>query len=153
MAQSPSLSITLTLPRLHPAQMTIKREARRFNALRCGRRFGKDVLLQDVLIEPAIRHGAPVAWFAPIYKDLAENWRDVLHTLGPIVKHKSDVDKRIELITGGIIDMWSLDDKDSGRGLKYQRIVINEASKVKDLQYSWEYVIRATLADLGGDAW
>jgi len=109
--------------------------------------------LQDVLIQPAIQHGQPVAWFAPIYRDLAENWRDVVHVLGPIIKSANTTDKRIELITGGVIDMWSLDDRDSGRGRKYQRVVINEASKVKDLQYSWEYVIRSTLADFGGDAW
>jgi hypothetical protein len=73
--------------------------------------------------------------------------------LGPIIKSANATDKRIELITGGVIDMWSLDDRDSGRGRKYKRVVINEASKVKDLQYSWEYVIRSTLADFGGDAW
>lgn len=110
------------------------------------------MLLQDVLIEPAIKHGAPVAWFAPIYKDLAENWRDVTFVLGPIIKSSNASEHRIELITGGTIDMWSLDDPDSGRGRKYKRVVINEASKVKDLQYSWEYVIRATLADYSGDA-
>ena len=107
--------------------------------------------MQDVLIEPAL-HGAPVAWFAPIYDDLMENWRDVVHTLQPVIKHKDGSEHRIELITGGTIDMWSLHDRDSGRGRKYKRIVINEASKVKDLQYSWEYVLRATLADYSGDA-
>lgn len=111
------------------------------------------MLLQDVLIEPALRYGKPVGWFAPIYKDLNENWRDVVHVLGPVIKSANSTDKRIELVTGGVIDMWSLDDRDSGRGRKYSRVVINEASKVKDLQYSWEYVIRATLADFGGDAW
>jgi hypothetical protein len=148
-----SSRIPISIPRLHPAQATIKTQARRFNALRCGRRFGKDVLLQDVLIEPAIRQGARVGWFAPIYDDLMDNWRDVVHVLQPIIKSANASEHRIELITGGVIDMWSLHDRDSGRGRKYKRVVINEASKVKDLQYSWEYVIRATLMDFGGDAW
>lgn len=143
---------SVTLPTLHANQQTIKRTAKRFNAIRCGRRFGKDVLLQNLLVEPAILHGAKVGWFAPIYKDLTENWRDVLFRLRPIVKSANATEHHIDLITGGTIDMWSLSDKDSGRGRKYHRVVINEASKVRDLQYSWEYVIRPTLIDFRGDA-
>lgn len=145
--------IEINLPALHPAQRTIKRDARRFNALRCGRRFGKNVLLQDVLIYPAIKHGGIVGWFAPIYDDLMDDWRIITHTLDPIVKHKDGSEHRIELITGGVIEMWSLHDQESGRGHKYHRLVINEASKIKNLQYSWEYVLRTTLSDYKGDAW
>ena len=147
-----SLRIEINLPTLHPAQKKIKREAKRFNTLRCGRRFGKDIVLQDILIEPALTRKATVAWFAPIYDDLQENWRSLTNTLAPVIKHKDASEKRIELITGGAIDMWSLHNPDSGRGRKYQRVVINEASKVKDLEYSWNYVIRPTLLDFGGDA-
>ena len=139
------------MPRLHQAQQTIKREARRFNAIRCGRRFGKDILLEDLLIDPAL-HGKVVGWFAPIYKDLSDNWRAMTNLLAPVITRANSTEKRIDLIGGGIIDMWSLDQPDSGRGRKYHRIIINEASKIKDLQYSWEYVLRATLADYAGDA-
>ncbi len=136
---------------LHPAQQMIKDNASRFNAIRCGRRFGKDVLLQELLIDAALK-SKPVAWFAPIYKDLMENWRDLSNTLHAVIVSANATEKRINLIGGGSIDMWSLDQPDSGRGRKYSRVVVNEASKVKDLQYSWEYVLRSTLADYGGDA-
>jgi len=144
-------AVLLPLLALHPAQLAIKRNAARFNAIRCGRRFGKDVLLQDVLIEPAL-HGQPVGWFAPTYKDTADNWRDLIFRLASVIKASNKTEKRIDLTSGGWIEMWSLEDPDSGRGRKYKRIVVNEASKVRELQYSWEYVIRATLTDLAGDA-
>jgi hypothetical protein len=40
-------TVTITLPRLHPAQIQIKRERKRFNVIDCGRRFGKNIMLQD----------------------------------------------------------------------------------------------------------
>jgi hypothetical protein len=144
--------IEITLPRLHPAQQAIKDEARRFNVVCCGRRFGKDVLGMDRLIEPAL-HGQPVAWFAPTYRMLNENFRAVRHVLGPIITAANDTQKRIELLTKGVIDMWSLDAHDSARGRKYQRIVINEAAQVRNLGEAWSMVIRPTLADMQGDAW
>ncbi len=48
--------------------------------------------------------------------------------------------------------MWSLQDKDASRGRHYKRVIINEAAKVPTLEYSWNAVIRITLADLIGTA-
>jgi hypothetical protein len=110
------------------------------------------VLGIDRLIEPALR-GYPVGWFAPIYKDMVDNWRDIARILSPVTASSNKTDHRIELITGGWVDMWSLDNPESGRGRKYKAIVVNEAAKVKQLRYSWDYVLRQTLADYEGIAW
>jgi len=48
--------------------------------------------------------------------------------------------------------MWSLQDKDASRGRHYKRVIINEAAKVPHMEYSWNAVIRITLADLQGGA-
>lgn len=117
----------------------------------CGRRFGKTVLCQDLVIDPALE-GYPVAWFAPTYKLLAEPWREIRRTLKPITRSSNATEKRIELITGGSIDMWSLDDQDAARGYKYKRIVVDEAAMVKKLEEAWQAAIRPTLADYQGDA-
>jgi hypothetical protein len=50
------------------------------------------------------------------------------------------------------LDMWSLQDPDSGRGRKYKRVVINEAAMARYLEYAWNNVIRPALADYEGDA-
>ena len=95
---------------------------------------------------------APVAWMQPTYKSLAEVWRGLKSTLHPVIARVSEQEKRIELITGGSIDMWSLEDPDGPRGRKYKRVIVNEAAMVKNLEYAWNNVIRQTLADYRGDA-
>ncbi len=145
-------TLTLTLPNLHPAQRKIVDEARRFNVLACGRRFGKDVLGQDVLMDKAI-DGQPVAWFAPTYRMMLDNFRDISRTCRDIATKINSSEHRIELITGGVIDFWSLDVPDVARGRHYARVIVNEAAMVRGLVDVWTRVIRPTLADLGGDAW
>lgn len=145
-------TLTLTLPKLHLEQQNIKRNAARFNVLVMGRRWGKDVLLEDRLIEPALS-GYPVAWFNPSYPMLTEVWRTIRNLLYPVIKRVDRQQHRLELITGGVIDMWSLDAFDSARGRKYKRVIINEAGLSANLQEAWEEVIRPTLTDYEGDAW
>lgn len=142
----------MTLPRLHQAQQTIKTQAKRFNVLRCGRRFGKNIVGHDLAIQAALS-GQPVAWCAPSYPEIAEDWRELYGKLYGVIKASDKTERRIELITGGSIKMWSLDGRQSMRGNKYKRVIVNEAAKIAALEIEWNEVIRATLADLRGDAW
>jgi hypothetical protein len=128
------------------------REARRFSVATCGRRFGKTTLGEDRVIEPALR-GQPVAWFAPTYKMLTEVWRDLRAVLAPVTATIDKQQHRIELVTGGVLEMWSLDGANAPRGRKYASIVIDEAGFVADLEYAWNAVIRPTLMDYRGSAW
>jgi hypothetical protein len=144
--------LTVRLPAPHSAQARVTQEAKRFNVLACGRRFGKTTLGIDRMVQPAL-HGAPCAWFAPSYKMLADAWREVEHALDAVITHKSVQEHRLEVVGGGSIDMWSLDSPDIARGRKYKLVVIDEAALVKDLQEVWQQVIRPTLTDLQGGAW
>lgn len=96
--------------------------------------------------------GKPVGWFAPNFKYLTESWRDFVRYLGPVITRKSETERRIELVGGGSIEFWSLEDPDSGRSRKYQRVCIDEAAKARHLELAWNGAIRATLADYRGDA-
>jgi hypothetical protein len=144
--------IRIRLPKRHASQSQVINEAKRFNVLECGRRWGKTTLGIDMVIDPAL-YGAPTAWFAPTYKYLSEVWREVVNILSPITKSISQQEHRVELLGGGKIDCWSLDTPDAGRGRKYKRVVLDEAGIVRDLQTVWQQAIRPTLADLQGDAW
>jgi hypothetical protein len=136
---------------LHPAQQKIKDEAKRFNVLSCGRRFGKTLLgieLASIALE-----GFPVAWFSPTYKMLAEVWRDARHMFFPVIKQINVQQHRLEFESGSI-DMWSLDSPDSCRGRKYKRVIVDEAAMVPNFQEAWQAVIRPTLTDYeGGGYW
>lgn len=141
----------IRLPKLHSVQRQIVRELARFSVLNCGRRFGKDVVAINHLVEGAL-DGQQVAWFAPTYKQLTEVWRVVADVAEPATKRRSEQQHRVELLTGGVVDMWSLDQPDTARGRAYRRVIINEAAMVPKLQEAWEQVIRPTLTDYHGTA-
>lgn len=145
-------TVTIDLPQLHDAQAQAVNNAARFNVLDCGRRFGKSTLLIDRIVDVAVE-GYPVAWFSPTYKDLIEIWRELKVILAPITTRKNEQERRIELITGGVIEMWSLDNQDAGRGRMYKRVALDEIALVAKMMDIWNAAIRPTLVDYAGDAW
>ena len=132
--------------------MRVIEGARRFNVLECGRRFGKTTLGVDLAIDKAL-DGKPVGWFAPTYKLLADAWRELVAGTEPVAVRVDRQEHRIELLTGGVIECWSLDTPDPARGRKYARVLIDEAGIVRDFEQAWNGAIRPTLADYQGDAW
>jgi len=146
------MEIELSLPTLHPKQFYIIENAKRYNVLKCGRRFGKTVLTQELAIQPLL-DGKYVGLWQPTYKDLHDVWIELKHTLQPIIQTKDESVKQLRLITGGVLDMWSLEDPNNGRGRKYHRIIVDECEKAKKFEEAWKLAIQPTLADYGGDAW
>jgi hypothetical protein len=149
-------TITLKLPKPHEGrtmggQKRILSEMRRFNVLDCGRRFGKTDLCEIVIHQPILQ-GYPVGWFAPTYKILDEAWTEITRLYAPIITGANKTEKRIDFITGGILEGWTLDKEGAARGRKYKRIVIDEAARVKNLVDIFNYDLRATLIDYAGDA-
>ncbi len=144
--------VEVTLKRLHAGQEAALAAARRFNMLCCGRRWGKTTLGVELAAMTAIE-GRPAGWFAPTYKLLTEAWGEIKRTLAPLIVHRSEQEKRVELLTGGVVECWTLDRDDPARGRKYARVVIDEAAMVRNLLEKWQQAIRPTLADFRGDAW
>jgi len=149
--------IALHLPRLHVGQERIRRTLKRYNHCRMGRRWGKTVFGLDYLIDDhggikGALEGAPVAWFAPTNKMLGDAWRDAKRLLSPLIRHKDERDKRIELVTNGILDMWSMEPDDPARGRKYAKVVVDEASVVRNMLEKWQQAISPTLTDYRGGA-
>lgn len=147
----------IELPPLHPAQLKLLAESRRYNVAVCGRRFGKTFLAADVLLRGPRNKGAiygyPVALYAPTYQTMLESWRKLVQILKPITENKSEQNKRIDLKTGGSVEFWSLDNPDAGRGRKYATVVIDEAAMIKRLEEAWEQNIQPLLLDYQGEAW
>lgn len=144
--------LTIKLIKPHPAQAQIINHPARFKVVSCGRRFGKTELLKDLIINPALETRGEYGVFMPTYKMLREFWDSLKNTLAPVVSKVSEQEKRLELITGSVIDGWSLDSADSIRGRKYRRVVIDEAAMIPNLQYAWENVVFPTLTDYAGSA-
>ncbi len=142
----------VVLPAYHPAQAEVAASDARFNVLACGRRLGKSTLAIRKVAETALA-GYPGAWGGPTYKSVGETWRMLCDLLRPVTKRRSEQEKRLELITGGLLDVWSLEESDHIRGRGYKRFVVDEAAAIPRLQYAWEQVIRPTLTDYLGDCW
>lgn len=145
--------LQLRLKKLHEGQLSVMAGAARFNVLKIGRRWGKTTLAVNELIPQPALDGKPVAYFSPTYNDMTEVWNELLGYLDPVVQSKNEQRKQIKLITGGVIDFWSMDNPDSGRGRKYARVVIDEAEKAGRFKDAWQNTILPTLIDYGGDAW
>lgn len=146
-----SVEVDFYLQTLHPSQEFILSSAKRFNHLRCGRRFGKTTLIEE-LSSIALDGKRVGVWF-PTYKDLSEVWKDLKKTYNSLIQKQNEQLKQIELVTGGLIDFWSMEEPDSGQGRKYHRAIIDEAAKAPKLYQAWENTIRPTLTDYVGDAY
>jgi predicted phage terminase large subunit-like protein len=147
---------TIEVPpiRLHPGQQRILESRARHRVISAGRRFGKTLLAIEwlTLMKGGAIDGWPVAFFSPTYKLLLDVWSDMERTLKPITSKINKTEMRLELITGGKIDFWTLADQDAGRGRKYKRIVIDEAAHARYLKEAWERAIAPTLTDYQGEA-
>jgi hypothetical protein len=135
----------------HSGQLKVLSEAKRFNVLDCGRRWGKSALAVNLLCEPAL-DGYPVAYFAPFYKLLEGTYKELYSVLNSVTSKKHE-NQFIELVTGGSIEFWSLENPLAGRSRKYKVAIIDEAAFNRNLWQSWTEAIRPTLTDLKGSAW
>lgn len=115
------------------------------------RRFGKTLFGVDRLATPETL-AYPLGWFSPSYRMLLEVWRTAVIVFEPITLRRSAQDRRIELLPGGVIEFWSLDNPDVARGRRYRRVIIDEAAMIPTLMDAWNYVLRPTLTDFRGDA-
>lgn len=97
--------------------------------------------------------GKMVAYFAPTYKDAYNWWQEMKQTAANIIETKDEQVKQLRTITKGVLDVWSMEDPDSGRGRKYHRVIVDECEKAPKFKEAWLRAIRPTLADFQGDAW
>ncbi len=144
-------TVQVKLVKLHEGQQMVANSKARFRVVMCGRQSGKTTAGVRWVIEPALQ-GFATAWMAPTYKLAGEAWREILERVGPIVSRQNEQDKRIELVTGGVIEVWTLDGPDPARGRRYKRIVVDEAGLVSGLMEIWQQSLFATLARYEGDA-
>lgn len=141
----------IKLSELHSGQEQVMNEAKRFNVLCCGRRWGKSELAADIICN-GVLDGWPVGYFTPTYKLLNGTYVECLSILEPILERKTE-NQFIHATTGGKVEFWSLENELAGRSRKYKIIIVDEGAFVKDLWKRWTESIRATLTDLKGDAW
>lgn len=142
----------VTLPALHDGQVRALLAPGRFKTLRCGRRWGKTVVISTIACDGAAK-GQNIGIFAPDYKILAETYAEIRDILEPIEKSASKIEGVIRTTTGGRIDFWTLENERAGRSRKYHKVLIDEASFSKpNMMRIWETAIKPALLDYRGSA-
>lgn len=145
--------IDLTIPTFHAEQAKIYRNRGRFNALRCGRRFGKTDFFKTV-IGDRVAKGKTVGYFAPNYKILAEAMAELTEMLDPIKLRANANEGWFRSVSGGRVDYWTLEDERAGRSRKYHDVLIDEAAFTRPhMLKTWQTAIRPSLVDYEGNAW
>ena len=140
---------TVTLPQLHPHQQAIADHPTRFKVLCCGRRFGKTTLAVYLMARHML-DGGRVAYFAPTYAMSAEVWRELQRIMRPVIHHRSNHEHRLEIITGGVLDIWTTSNE-TARGRSYHFVVVDEAALIPSSEV-WNAAIRPLLTDTQGCA-
>lgn len=144
--------VRVVFQRYHAGQKSVVDATERHRIVRCGRRWGKTTFGEIVTCHEALgpRH---VGWFTPTHKLLAEVWRDLRYRLSPLVLRASDQERRIELMTGGVIEAWTLEgNAEAGRSRRYDLVIVDEAGLIPGLRRWWDSCLEATLIDRVGRA-
>lgn len=137
---------------IHAGQQYVIDSRKRFNHIRCHRRFGKSVLAYNLLAETAGR-GMPAAFIMPTATEYSKRWLECVQGLAPIIAEVKVSEGVILLKSGGRIEFFGLHRYDGIRGNHYGRVIIDEAAHSPYLEDAWLYAISPTLADLAGDAY
>ena len=127
----------------------------RYVVLVAGRRFGKTYLSVTSLIMSATRQRNRKVWYiAPTYKQAKEITWDILKESVPRqwIKNANETELAVTLLNGSRIALKGADNADSLRGPGLNRLVIDEASDIKNLQNVWEAIIGPTLTTTQGEA-
>jgi len=146
-------STNIILPTLRQDQASIILHPAKFKVVRCGRRWGKTVILESLAADAAAR-GKMVAVYAPVYATVAETYNHIEQILYPLIKtHKAGHEMRTT--TGGGIDFWSLEVGGLfGRGREYDLILIDEAAFASNQTIqNWQTAISPTLWVRDGQAY
>ena len=123
----------------------------------CGRRFGKTVLGLLAATKghgphqgafPGVLDGKRILWAAPTFAIASDIWREAKRALQNVITVKSEVEKRLEIINGGVLRVASTDDPTSIRGSGWDGAILDEAAFM--IPEAWRQVIRPALADRQG---
>ena len=143
--------MNIKLPILYDKQRDIKQNLELFNVINCGRRTGKTTLAVDIAINSMINKEF-VSYCTPTYQMSSKVWEEIISICAPIIAKTDKTLKYVKLVTGGSLDMWSMNtvSANSMRGNKYHLQILDEAAYMPSLHMNYENIISPTLLDYNG---
>lgn len=134
---------------LHPGQLEVAADTHRFRVVCAGRRWGKSVLSQLIILKWAIEHPGLYWIVSPTYRQGKQiHWRG-LQQIVPRewVLKKNEVELSLTLKNGSVIELKGAENPDALRGVKLRGLVIDEIASIRSWDWLWSEVLRPTLTD------
>lgn len=140
--------------KLHEKQLEVAQDTHRFRVICAGRRWGKSVLAQVIVLKWAVDKPGVYWIVSPTYRQGKQiHWRG-LQQLIPRewIQKKNEVELSITLKNGSIIELKGAENPDALRGVKLKGLVIDEIASVRNWDWLWDEVLRPTLTDYAAPA-
>lgn len=110
-------------------------------------------MLQAIATNRAFKGGA-VGLFAPEYRYMKESFTKIRTILRPMLAECNMQEMRMRTVNGGLIEGWTLNNPDAGRGGEYDDVLIDEAGVCRPVALeAWQMGILPTLMNRRGRGW
>ena len=140
--------------KLHHTQFEVAQDNHRFRVICAGRRWGKSVLSQLVVLQWATK-GIGTYWIvSPTYRQGKQiHWKG-LQRIIPYdwVAKKNEVELSLTLKNGSVIELKGAENPDALRGVKLRGLVIDEIASIRNWDWLFSEVLRPTLTDYSAPA-
>lgn len=142
---------------LTPAQSQIAVDRHRYRVAVCGRRFGKTTLSAWEMFAKAVAtDDGRITYMAPTFsqaRDIA--WNELKKVCATLATNVNE--SRLEIVVKNrygntsMISLHGWESVENMRGQKYDMLVLDEISNMRDFWTSWQEVLRPALTDKKGD--
>lgn len=140
--------------KLHETQLQVANDTHRFRVVCAGRRWGKSVLSQLIILKWAVENQGLYWIVSPTYRQGKQiHWRGLQQIIPQDwIAKKNEVELSITLKNGSVIELKGAENPDALRGVKLRGLVVDEIASIRNWSWLWSEVLRATLTDYKADA-
>ena len=134
---------------LHETQLQVANDSHRFRVICAGRRWGKSVLSQLVVLQWATKAVGTYWIVSPTYRQGKQiHWKGLQQIIPrDWIAKKNEVELSITLKNGSVIELKGAENPDNLRGVKLRGLVIDEIASIRNWDWLWQEVLRPTLTD------
>ena len=137
------------MPSLHPGQVAVLQNLKRFNYVIAGRRWRKTTTWVQRLIEVALQ-GEPSMWVSPTFDGTRIAWQEMMQSLGQLAM-ANQTNHEMQPLGRGIIRFRSSDQPNNMRGWAAKHIVMDEFT-FQDPDV-WNGILQPMLRESHGQAY
>jgi hypothetical protein len=135
--------------RLNAWQQEVASDNHRFRIVCAGRRAGKSVLARLITLKWSLEKVGMLWIVSPTYRQGKQNhWRELRKEIPrDWIAKTNDTELSIQLKNGSLIELKGAENPDALRGVKLRGLVIDEIASIRNWDWLWNEVLRATLTD------